>query len=117
MMAMHRILRRFLQPGTCALVGVCVATSTAFLPAAAQTPGGDAATLMVGAWELSNSDHDKTCAITFRLDATGPGHALDFDKSCAEMFPETRTVAAWTMGKDAALRLVDPPGQAGAGVH
>ena len=88
MMAMHRILRRFLQPGTCALVGVAVATSTAFLPAAAQTPGGDAATLMVGAWELSNSDHDKTCAITFRLDATGPGRALDFDKSCAEMFPE-----------------------------
>ena len=113
MMAMHWILRRFLQQRTlaCALIGAAVATGTAFLPAAAQTPGGDAATLMVGAWELSNSDHDKTCAITFRLDATGPGHALDFDKSCAEMFPETRTVAAWTMGKDAALRLVDPRGK------
>ena len=113
MMAMHWILRRFLQQRTlaCALIGAAAATGTAFHPAVAQTPGGDAATLMVGAWELSNSDHDKTCAITFRLDATGPGHALDFDKSCAEMFPETRTVAAWTMGKDAALRLVDPRGK------
>jgi hypothetical protein len=115
MMAMHWILSGFLQQRTlsCALLGAAVATSAVFLPATAQTPGagGDAATLMVGAWELSNSDHDKTCAITFRLDATGPGRALDFDKSCAEMFPETRTVAAWTMGKDAALRLIDPRGK------
>jgi len=113
MMAMHWIPGCFLQPRTLAgaLVGAGVAASTGLLPAAAQAPGGDAVTFMVGAWELSNSDHDKTCAITFRLDATGPGRALDFDKSCAEMFPETRAVVAWTMGKDAALRLIDPRGK------
>jgi Protease inhibitor Inh len=81
------------------------------LPADAQTPSSDAATPMVGAWELSNADRDKTCGITFRLDPSGPGHALDFDKSCAEMFPETRAVAAWAIGKDEALRLLDPKGK------
>src|SRR5215469_11418904 len=112
MTTMQRMLSGFLRTGSSALIGVAAAISATVLPARAQTPGGDAATLMVGAWELSNSDRDKTCGIAFRLDATGPGRALDFDKSCAEMFPETRAVVAWTMGKDAALRLVDSKGKA-----
>jgi len=66
---------------------------------------------MVGSWELSNADHDKACTLTFRLDAAGPGRALDVDKSCAEMFPETREVTAWVIGKDEALRLIDPKGR------
>jgi Protease inhibitor Inh len=111
MTAMQRILSGVLRTGSSALIGVVAAISATLLPAGAQTPGADAATLMVGAWELSNSDRDKTCGITFRLDPAGPGRALDFDKSCAEMFPETRAVVAWTMGKDAALRLVDARGK------
>jgi hypothetical protein len=110
MTAMQRILSGLLRTRSSALIGAA-AISAMVLPVGAQTPGGDAATLMVGAWELSNSDRDKTCAITFRLDPAGPGRALDFDKSCAEMFPEIRVVVAWTMGKDAALRLVDSRGK------
>lgn len=111
MMVMHAILGRFWQQRANALLGAALVLGTAVLPAGAQAPGGDPATLMVGAWELSNSDRDKTCGITFRLDPAGPGRALDFDKTCPEMFPETRAVVAWTIGKDAALRLIDPRGK------
>src|SRR5262249_3923001 len=47
--------------------------------AAAQTgaPPSDAANSMLGGWEMSNADHDKICIITFKLDAAGPGRALD----------------------------------------
>src|SRR6202521_5109364 len=73
---------------------------------------GDAGTPMVGAWELSNADRDKTCTINFKLDAAGPGRALEFQKGCAEAFPETRDIVAWTIGKDDTLRLTDAKGKA-----
>ncbi len=58
---------------------------------------GDAGTPMVGAWELSNADRDKTCTINFKLDAAGAGRALEFQKGCAEAFPETRDIVAWVI--------------------
>jgi hypothetical protein len=73
---------------------------------------GDTGTPMVGAWELSNADRDKTCTINFKLDAAGPGRALEFQKGCAEAFPETRDIVAWTIGKDDTLRLTDAKGKA-----
>ena len=73
---------------------------------------GDTGTPMLGAWELSNADRDKTCTINFKLDAAGPGHALEFQKGCAESFPETRDIVAWAIGKDDTLRLTDAKGKA-----
>src|SRR5689334_5162663 len=78
-------------------------------PARAQ---GDSSTPMIGAWELSNAERDKTCTINFKLDAAGPGRALELQKGCVEAFPETRDIVAWAMDKDDTLRLIDAKGKA-----
>jgi len=79
--------------------------------AAAQTGAApsDAINSMLGGWEMSNADRDKTCIITFKLDMTGPGRALDLPKDCTTTFPNIKDVAAWTIDNDA-LRLVDARG-------
>jgi hypothetical protein len=79
--------------------------------AAAQTgaPPSDAVNSMLGGWEMSNAERDKTCIITFKLDMTGPGRALDLPKDCTTTFPNIKDVAAWTIDSDA-LRLVDGRG-------
>jgi hypothetical protein len=76
-------------------------------PPAAQP--SDAVNSMLGGWEMSNADRDKTCIITFRLDTAGPGRALDLAKECTTTFPNIKDVAAWTIDNDA-LRLVDAKG-------
>jgi hypothetical protein len=91
-----------------ALIASVASTSCASLVLAQ----GDAGTPMIGAWELSNADRDKTCTINFKLDAAGPGRALEFQKGCAESFPETRDIVAWVIGKDDNLRLMDAKGKA-----
>jgi hypothetical protein len=83
--------------------------SAAAQPAAPQP--SDAVNSMLGGWEMSNADRDKTCIITFRLDAAGPGRALDLAKECTTTFPNLKGVAAWTIDNDA-LRLVDARGTA-----
>jgi hypothetical protein len=94
---------------TAAFLIVSIAT-TAFAPLARAQ--GDSGTPMIGAWELSNADRDKTCTINFKLDAAGPGRALEFQKGCVESFPETRDIVAWAIGKDDTLRLMDAKGKA-----
>ena len=61
----------------------------------------DAINSMLGGWEMSNADRDKTCIITFKLDMTGPGRALDLPKDCTTTFPNIKDVAAWTIDNDA----------------
>ena len=36
-------------------------------------PQSDPVAAVVGAWELSNADHDKTCRLNFRADAAAGG--------------------------------------------
>ena len=63
--------------------------------AAAQTgaPPSDAVNSMLGGWEMSNADRDKTCIITFKLDAAGPGRALELPNECRTTFPNIKDVA------------------------
>src|SRR2546423_13043793 len=70
----------------------------------------DAARALVGVWELSNPDRDRKCQLTFKLDAAGPGRAVTPSAACATAFPDLRATAAWTMGIDDALKLVDGKG-------
>jgi len=72
---------------------------------------GDSAKAMAGGWELSNAERDKTCQITFRLEAAGPGRALDIDKTCATVLAAIKDAAAWTRGKDDVLQLLDGKGR------
>lgn len=86
-------------------------------PAAAQTsppaPAGptDAAKAVLGAWELSTADRERTCNVTFRQAAAGPGLALDWDKACVAAFPLTREITAWMVGQNDAIRLLDAKGR------
>lgn len=82
-------------------------------PALAQIPApqpSDAARALVGVWELSNPDRDRRCTLTFKLDAAAPGRAVTLGATCAAAFPDLRPTAAWTMGSDDALKLVDNKG-------
>jgi hypothetical protein len=97
------MLRRFLAALLLALS--CCA------PALAQAPQpSDAARALVGAWEFSNPDRDRRCTLTFKLDPAGPGRSVTLGGSCATTFPDLRATAAWTMGSDDALKLVDAKG-------
>jgi hypothetical protein len=84
--------------------------ATAALAQAPQTQPSDAARALVGVWELSNPDRDRKCQLTFRLDASGPGRGVAQSSACAGAFPDLRAIAAWTMGIDDALKLVDAKG-------
>ncbi len=90
---------------------LCLLSLMTSVPSAATAQAGDAGTPMVGSWELSNAERDKTCTLNFKLDNAGSGHALEVDKACTEVFPETRDINAWVIGKDEALRLVDAKGR------
>jgi hypothetical protein len=85
--------------------------SSVALAQAPQSQPSDAARALVGVWELSNPDRDRKCQLTFRLDAAGPGRGMTQSAACAAAFPDLRAIAAWTMGIDDALKLVDAKGE------
>jgi hypothetical protein len=88
---------------------VVIATTAALAQAPAPQPS-DAARALVGVWELSNPDRDRKCQLTFKLDTSGPGRAVSQSSACAAAFPDLRAIAAWTMGIDDALKLVNGKG-------
>ena len=92
-----------------ASVLLIIATTAAHAQAPQPQPS-DAARALVGVWELSNPDRDRKCQLTFRLDAAGPGRALSQSSACAGAFPDLRAIAAWSMGNDDALKLIDARG-------
>jgi len=72
----------------------------------------DAVNGMIGAWEISNADHDKTCKFNFRADAAPGGYRLDIDKNCPNIFPSTKDIIAWSIDNYGNLRLLDAGGEA-----
>src|SRR6266481_3031543 len=73
----------------------------------AQGPGpSEAAKGMAGAWEISNAARDKTCPVTFKLDAATGGFKLELDAACGTAFPQLRDVGVWAMGPNDQVRLL-----------
>ena len=101
-----KMFRFRLVPSCVVLFGAVAAPG----PAAAQTPT-DAAKAMVGAWELSNADRDKTCTVNFKLGTAGPTYGIDLEKKCGETFPSIRGIVGWTFGRNDSLLLVDAGGK------
>ena len=66
---------------------------------------------MLGMWEFSNADRDKTCPVTFRDSRTASGYRLEFDPKCADDFPLLKDVAGWTYPDNDLLRFVDAKGK------
>jgi hypothetical protein len=93
-------------PFACALL----ALTGAGVFAQTQSQPSDAARALVGVWELSNPDRDRKCQLTFKLDPSGAGRSIALSTGCAAAFPDLRQIAAWTMGSDDALKLVDTKG-------
>jgi hypothetical protein len=73
-------------------------------------PQTDPVTAMVGAWEFSNADHDKTCRFNFRNDAVSGGYKLDIDRNCQNLFPATKDIVAWAVDNFGNLRLLNSHG-------
>jgi len=91
--------------------GLIVAAMLIARPAAfAQTPS-EAVKAMLGAWEISNADRDKACAVTLKGEAVKGGYKLDMDKGCAGALPFTREAQAWTVVNDM-VRIIDARGRA-----
>jgi hypothetical protein len=71
----------------------------------------DQAKTMLGTWEFSNADRDKTCSVTFKDSRAGSGYRLEFDAKCADDFPLLKDVAGWTYPDNDLLRFVDSRGK------
>jgi hypothetical protein len=88
---------------------LCGAILLAAIPAAASAQS-DAVKEMAGAWQISNVDRDRVCAIEFKTDAVKGGYRAELDRSCVDAFPTFRDVHAWTLN-DETVRLIDSKGQ------
>lgn len=66
---------------------------------------------MIGKWELSNADRDRTCFLTFKTDPSGTLFKLDLDKACATQMPELKDVIGWTIGGLDLVKLMDGKGK------
>src|SRR5262249_17242777 len=62
------------------------------------------------AWEISNAARDKTCPLTFSLDAGAGGYKLQLEAQCATAFPSLKDVVAWLIGPNEQVRLIDSKG-------
>jgi hypothetical protein len=96
-----------LSQGTSFTIVVLVVWVLAASLAGAQDPPplSDAAKNLLGAWEISNSDRDKRCPVTFSTDPAPGGFKLEFDPPCSiDRFNE---IVAWTLGPKDVLRLID----------
>src|SRR5215831_18920652 len=93
-------------------LGLWAGAAEAQAPAPAPAPAGpsEVAKGMVGAWEISNAARDKTCPVTFSLDAGAGGFKLELDPRCGTVFPSLKDVVVWAMGPNDAVRLLDSKG-------
>jgi len=89
------------------------AATVALAPVRAQTQAPRSlAGEMVGQWELSTAERNKTCVITLRGDAAaGTALKLELEKGCAEALPFTRDIVAWSIKGLDIVRLQDASGQ------
>jgi hypothetical protein len=73
---------------------------------------GDSAKKLIGNWEFSNADRDKTCTATFKNERTAVGFKVEFDQNCVNLFPLVKDVAGWKFPDNDLLNLLDAKGNA-----
>jgi len=91
--------------------GLVLALILLAAPASAQT-APDLAKDMVGQWELSTAERNKTCVMTLKGDNAAGGSRLELEKGCANALPFTKDIAAWSIkGLGDIVRLQDAKGE------
>jgi hypothetical protein len=90
----------------------CVVALVLAGPAAAQPALTGQAQAMIGTWEFSNAERDRICNLTFKADVSPVGYKLEFDSSCAALFPLIGAVAGWKYPDNDLLYLLDAQGRA-----
>jgi hypothetical protein len=80
-------------------------------PAGVSPAASEAFKAVIGKWEISNADRDRTCTVTFRTDPAGNAFKIDMDKTCPTQMPEVKDVVAWTIGGLDLVRLLDNKGK------
>lgn len=61
---------------------------------------------MTGVWELSNSERDRVCNLTFKSEPARIGSQIEFDGACGDAIPPLKDVEGWTLANQT-LKLVD----------
>src|SRR6185437_12469956 len=74
-------------------------------------PLGESAKRVIGNWEFSNAERDKTCTVTLKSDSTPAGLKIEFDPNCANLFPLVREIAGWKFPDNDLLYLLDARGK------
>ena len=69
-------------------------------------PAADAGKGMVGVWELSNSDRDRVCNLTFKSEPARSGSQVEFDAACRDAIPPLKEVEGWSLANQT-LKLID----------
>jgi len=93
------------------VLGFAVACIAGTALAQAPAPLGESAQRMIGSWEFSNADRDRTCTATFKGDRAAGGLKVEFDANCANLFPLVRDIAAWKFPDNDLLYLLDAKGK------
>jgi hypothetical protein len=79
-------------------------------PAVTEPPAPAVPRTMVGTWEFSNADREKTCAIIFRNESNRVGKRVEFDPACAGHFPFVKDIIGWQLNDNDFLKLFDGQG-------
>src|SRR5438094_10406714 len=64
----------------------------------------EAVQAMVGAWEISTSDRDRRCNVTFKAEPAPGGLKVELDPACTTAFPNLKDVVAWNVGQKDTVR-------------
>jgi hypothetical protein len=92
-------------------IGLCLITIMAPAALAQNTEFGESAKAIIGSWEFSTADRERKCTLSF-YDARGAnGFKLQFEDKCAELFPFTKDITAWTFPDNDLLNLRDATGK------
>jgi hypothetical protein len=72
---------------------------------------GDTSKGMTGVWELSNSERDRVCNLTFKPEPARNGSQVEFDSTCRDAIPALKDVEGWSFANHT-LKLIDARGRA-----
>jgi len=94
------------------LILICAASQAAAQTQSDEKPEPEPAkpTTVSGVWELSNSDRDRVCNLTFKAEPARVGSQVEFDPGCGTAIPPLKDVEGWTIANQT-LKLVDARGR------